>query len=266
MLTNYINPVAFKIGPFSIHYYAIAIVTGIICAMAMAIHEGKKVGITEDDVYDYVILGLPIAFIGARLYYVIFEWSYYKEHLDQIIAIWNGGIAIYGGLIFGLLYLWLFCKKRQINLLKYLDIIVPGVLLAQGIGRWGNFFNHEAFGSAVSYDFLANLHLPKFIIENMKINGIYHQPTFLYESLWDILGVILIVIYRKIKKPRYQGEILAIYLIWYSFGRFFIEGLRMDSLYIFGIIRVSQLVSVVLFITGITLLIWINNKKFKKYL
>ena len=178
----YINPVAIQFGTLTIRWYALMIVLGIILAVFLSIREARRQHLTEDDIYDFVILGIPVSFVGARLYYVIFEWSYYKDHLSQIFAIWNGGIAIYGGLILGFTYLIYFCRRRNIKILQYLDIIAPGVLLAQAIGRWGNFFNHEAYGPAVSRHFLENLHLPDWLISNMQIAGVYHQPTFLYES------------------------------------------------------------------------------------
>lgn len=262
---GYINPIAFTIGPFQIHWYAIAIVTGILLAVFLAQQEAKKVGMTEDDIYDFVIWGVPLSFIGARLYYVIFEWEYYKKHLDQILAIWNGGIAIYGGLIAGGLFLYIFCRQRHLSLMKYLDIAAPSVILAQGIGRWGNFFNHEAFGPAISKQTLEQF-LPNWIVQNMNINGVYHQPTFLYESIWDIIGCFVMLFYRHKQKTLHAGEILSLYLIWYSLGRFFIEGLRMDSLYIVGTsLRVSQILSLVLFIVGIILWIMVRKKENNTY-
>lgn len=256
-MTDYINPIAFHIGPLQIHWYAVAIVTGIFLAVWMAQREAKRVGMTEDDVYDFVLWGVPLSFIGSRIYYVAFEWDYYKYHLDQILAIWNGGIAIYGGLIAGGIFLYFFCKKRHLSIWKYLDIAAPAVILAQGIGRWGNFFNHEAYGPAIAKTTLESWHIPQWIIDNMNIQGIYHQPTFLYESLWDILGCIVMVVYRHFRKTIHAGEIAGLYLIWYSFGRFFIEGLRTDSLYIAGTsLRVSQLLSVFLFVAGLVIFIW----------
>lgn len=266
MFINYINPIAFQIGPFQIHWYAIAIVTGIFLAVYLARQEALKIGLTEDDIYDFVIYAVPLSFIGARAYYVIFEWPYYRQHPDQILAIWNGGIAIYGGLIAGAIFLYFFCKKRHISLLKYLDVVAPTVLLAQGIGRWGNFFNHEAFGSVITRTQLEQLGLPAFIIDNMKINELYRQPTFLYESIWDITGVGVMMFYRHLRKEKiYEGEIASLYLIWYAFGRFFIEGMRSDSLYLYGSIRVSQVVSVVLFVAGIILWCWTHFKSKRTY-
>ena len=260
---HYINPVALQLGPLQIRWYAIAIVTGIAIAVAMAVFEARRVGLEDDDIYDFVLWAVPLSFIGSRLYYVAFEWSYYKEHLDQIFAIWNGGIAIYGGLIAGGIFLYFFCKKRNLSLLQYLDIAAPAVIIAQGIGRWGNFFNHEAFGAIISKTQLESMHLPTWLINNMNINGHYRTPTFLYESMWDILGGLGIIIYRHFRKSLHKGELFALYLIWYAFGRFFIEGMRTDSLYIANTsLRVSQCLSMVLFIVGVLLFIVVyRNKK-----
>lgn len=264
---NYINPIAIQFGPIQIRWYAIAIVTGIIIAVALAVREAKRVGMTEDDIYDFVLWAVPLSFIGSRIYYVIFEWSYYKHHLNQIFAIWNGGIAIYGGLIAGGIFLYFFCKHRHLSLWKYLDIAAPSVIIAQGIGRWGNFFNHEAFGEVTSYQHLQAMHLPEWLIQNMHIAGKYRQPTFLYESIWDISGGILLLLYRHMKQTIHQGELCALYLMWYAFGRFFIEGMRTDSLYIgHTSLRVSQCLSVVLFIIGIGLFIFIRRKKDNTYI
>lgn len=263
---NYVDPIALKLGPLEIHWYALCIVTGIVCAVIMAVREAKRLQMSEDDVYDFVLWGVPLSFIGARLYYVVFRLDYYIAHPDQIIAIWNGGIAIYGGLIAGAIFLYFFCKKRHLNIWLYLDLAAPGVLLAQGIGRWGNFFNHEAYGNIVSRITLEKQHIPNFIIENMNIDGYYRQPTFFYESVWDVLGVIIMCIYRHFHKTLHNGEIASLYLMWYSVGRFFIEGLRSDSLYIgHTSLRVSQCLSVVLFILGIVLFIYVRKKKNNTY-
>lgn len=250
-----LDPVALKWGPFSIRWYAIFIVSGMILALYLSIFEGKKHGFKEDDFIDFLLIGLPFSLLGARLYYVIFEWSYYKTHLNEIIAIWNGGIAIYGGLIAGAVTLYFFCKKREFSFFKYLDILAPGVLLAQGIGRWGNFFNHEAYGPKTTLEHLKQLHLPQIIIKNMYIDGFYRVPTFLYESLWAIVGFIFLILLRRYKKVK-TGEIFLSYLLFYSLGRYFIEGLRTDSLYLVNHIRVSQVVSFLLFFGSIGLFIY----------
>ena len=174
-----IDPIAFQLGPFSIRWYALCIVAGLILAVYLSAKEAPRKRIREDDVYDFILYAFPIAILGARLYYVIFSWDQYKDNPLEIFAIWNGGLAIYGGLLAGFLVLVFFTRYRFINSWDFLDIAAPSVMIAQSIGRWGNFFNQEAYGAKV-----ANLDfLPAFIREQMYIDGSYRQPTFLYESL-----------------------------------------------------------------------------------
>ncbi|GAA0037680.1 prolipoprotein diacylglyceryl transferase [Lactobacillus amylovorus] len=257
-----INPVAFQLGNLSVKWYGIIMAVAIILAAFMAINEGKKRHIIPDDFVDLLLWAVPLGYVGARIYYVIFEWGYYSQHPDQIIAIWNGGIAIYGGLIAGLIVLLVFCYKRELPPFLMLDIITPGVMAAQILGRWGNFVNQEAHGGSTTLHFLQSLHLPEFIIQQMKIDGTYYQPTFLYESFFNLIGLILILSLRHKKHVFKQGEVFMTYLLWYSVVRFFVEGMRTDSLYIFGIIRVSQALSLVLFIAIIIL--WIYRRKVVK--
>lgn len=247
---------ALKFGNFSVKWYGVIMAVAIILATTMAIREGKRRQIISDDFIDLLIWAVPLGYVGARIYYVIFEWGYYSQHPDQIIAIWNGGIAIYGGLIAGLIVLLLFCRYRFLPPFLMLDIITPGVMAAQILGRWGNFMNQEAHGSLTSLHFLQSLHLPEFIIQQMKIGGHYYQPTFLYESFFNLVGLILILCLRHRKHLFKQGEVFGFYLIWYSVVRFFVEGLRTDSLYLFGNIRVSQALSLLLFILMIVLIIY----------
>ncbi|MFC6346937.1 prolipoprotein diacylglyceryl transferase [Vagococcus carniphilus] len=251
-----VNPTAFKLFGIEIQWYAIIIVSAIILVSWLASREAVRVGLREDDVVDLMLWALPIAIVGARLYYVIFEWEYYMQNPGEILAIRNGGLAIYGGLIAGGIVVYFFTRHRFISTWKFLDVAAPSVILAQGIGRWGNFMNHEAFGKVVSLDFLESLHLPNFIIENMYINGKYRQPTFLYESVWNVLGFILLIILRRRPNFLKEGELALIYVAWYSFGRFFIEGMRTDSLMIGDVLRVSQLLSALLFIGAIGLMIF----------
>jgi prolipoprotein diacylglyceryl transferase len=255
-----INPIAIKIGPFSIHWYALLITTGVVLAVYLAMKEAPRKNIKPDDVLDFILLAFPLSILGARIYYVIFDWSYYSKHPGEILAIWNGGLAVYGGLLTGLLVLIIYCHRKFINIWDFLDIASPGILLAQAIGRWGNFVNQEAYGKPVS-----NLdYLPKFIQKQMYIDGSYRTPTFLYESSWDLLGFIIIIILRR--KPDFlrQGDIFAFYLVWYGTGRFFIEGMRTDSLML-GPIRVSQLLSLILVIVGILIMINRKQKNCKYY-
>ena len=223
-------------------------------ATTLADREATRKGYRKDFIIDLVFWAVPLGFVGARLYYILFEWQYYLANPAEIIQIWHGGIAIYGGVIAGAATVYWFAKKEKVSFALLLDILAPVVLLAQSIGRWGNFTNQEAHGEVTTRAFLEGLHLPNFIIEQMQINGAYYQPTFLYESLWSFVGV-LILFYLRRRKGVKVGEIAAGYLIWYSFGRFFIEGMRTDSLWMFNVIRISQLVSIVLFLLGIGLII-----------
>ena len=254
------NPVALQLGPISIRWYAICIVSGLILAVYLSMKEAPRKKINPDDIIDFILIAFPLAIVGARLYYVIFEWGYYSQHLGEIFAIWNGGIAIYGGLLTGALVLYLFSRRRLIEPIDFLDIAAPSVMIAQSIGRWGNFFNQEAYGTAVK----SLNYLPPFIRDQMYIDGSYRQPTFLYESIWNLLGFLLILILRR--KPQFlrQGEITAFYLIWYGFGRMIIEGMRTDSLMFAGL-RVSQWLSMILILVGFAIIIYQRRKKAPYY-
>ncbi|SER61040.1 Prolipoprotein diacylglyceryl transferase [Isobaculum melis] len=254
-----LNPVAFSIGKIEVFWYGIIIATGVLLAIILAIRESEKRHINGDYIVDMMLWALPISIIGARLYYVAFEWQYYVDHPSEIIAIWNGGLAIYGGLIAGCATIYVFTKKKGLPFWLMLDIAAPSVIIAQAIGRWGNFMNQEAHGAETTRSFLEGLHLPTFIIDNMQINGVYYQPTFLYESLWNLLGFVLILVLRQRKQLLKQGEVIFSYIIWYAFGRFFIEGMRTDSLMLFDTMRVSQLLSIVLFVGAIGL--WFYRRK-----
>ena len=254
------NPVALQLGPISIRWYAICIVSGLILAVYLSMKEAPRKKIDPDAIIDFILIAFPLAIVGARLYYVIFEWGYYSQHLSEIFAIWNGGIAIYGGLLTGALVLYLFSRRRLIEPIDFLDIAAPSVMIAQSIGRWGNFFNQEAYGTAVK----SLNYLPSFIRDQMYIDGSYRQPTFLYESIWNLLGFLLILILRR--KPQFlrQGEITAFYLIWYGFGRMIIEGMRTDSLMFAGL-RVSQWLSMILILVGLAIIIYQRRKKAPYY-
>jgi len=256
-LLGVIDPVAFRIGPLEVRWYGVIIAIGIFVAIWLSSREADKRGLEEDTIVDLALWLIPAGFIGARLYYVVFELGYYLQNPGQIIAIWEGGLAIYGGLIGGALALIGFCRKKNIPIWLMLDIIAPHVLLAQAIGRWGNFVNQEAHGGEVSRQFLENLMLPEFIINQMEIGGTYYHPTFLYESLWSLLGVIVLMVLRNRKNLLKRGEVVLGYGIWYALGRFFIEGMRTDSLYIANTpIRVSQLLSAIIFIAAIALIVY----------
>lgn len=258
-----IDPVAFELGPLTVNWYGLIIVTGMILAIFLGIREGEKRGVSEDFVVDTAFWTLPIGIIGARLYYVLFELEHYLSNPISILYIWEGGLAIYGGIIAGLLTIYYRSKKDKVPFLLVTDIFAPLLLLAQAIGRWGNFVNQEAHGGEVSRQFLENLMLPEFIIEGMNIGGTYYHPTFLYESVWSILGVILILVIRNRKQLLLRGEATAGYMIWYGVGRFFIEGLRTDSLYL-GPFRISQLVSLALVIAGIAMIVYLRRYKYPR--
>ena len=204
---------------------------------------------------------IPCAIIGARAYYVIFEWSNYKDDLLSIFNIRQGGLAIHGGLIGAFLAAFIYTRIKKIKFLAYADLVAPSIILAQAVGRWGNFMNSEAHGDVVSKEFI--LKFPKFIQDGMYINGQYYNPTFLYESIWDILVcIILVAILYKVKKG-YEGVVISSYMILYSIGRFFIEGLRTDSLMFLGL-RMAQLISLAGIILGVIFIFIIVKKNKNK--
>ena len=240
--------VFFSLGPVTIYWYSIMILVAVLVAMFVVRIESKKNYMKEyfDNLIFYLII---FGVIGARIYYVIFEFDQYKHDLLSIFKIWEGGLAIYGAILGGLGVVIYYSLKNKQRFLKATDILVPGLIIGQAIGRWGNFFNHEAHGGVVTLEYLQKLHIPKFIINEMHIGGVYYHPTFLYESLWCLLGFVVILIIKKFF-DKFEGLTTYTYFIWYGVGRFFIEGLRTDSLYI-GAVRVSQLVSVILIMVGI---------------
>jgi phosphatidylglycerol:prolipoprotein diacylglycerol transferase len=260
-----ISPVAISFGNISIYWYGIILGTAALVALLLAIREGKKHGLPSELFLDMMLIGVPAGIIGGRIYYVIFKWDYYSQFPADIIAVWKGGLAIHG-VIVGMAFtiLW-FAFKRGISFWKLADVIAPHVLLAQAIGRWGNFINQEAHGSVVSREYLEGFRLPEFIINQMYIynpspgEGLvegfyYHHPTFLYESLWNLLGFFILISLRRLKI--FQGELLLGYLMWYSAGRFFIEGLRTDSLMVTDTLRAAQMVSLLLFLLAVAILIY----------
>lgn len=254
------NSIALSIGPFTIYWYSLFILTGLILGAIFAFKEAKKHGISIDEMIDMLFYTVPIAIVCARIYFVIFHIDYYSLNPIEIFFIWEGGLAIHGALLGGLACLTYFCYKRKINLLLLTDIAVISLFLGQAIGRWGNFMNGEAFGPATTLEHLQELHLPDFVINGMNIAGVYHIPTFLYESLGCIIGFIVLLLLRKSKKIK-LGQLTSIYLIWYGIIRFFIEGLRTDSLML-GSLKIAQIVSILMI--GIGIIIWINALKTNK--
>lgn len=252
------NRVFISIGPLTIYWYSILILVAVLVGYNIVVNYCKKHGYQASAIYDMLFYLVIWAIIGARVYYVIFNFSAFKDDLLSVFAIWNGGLAIYGAIIAGVIYIAYYCYKKKLNFVKVLDIFSLSLLLGQAIGRWGNFFNSEAYGGITTYNQLKSLMLPDFIIKGMYIDGAYRQPTFLYESLWCLLGVLILYRIRK-RYSNVAGKQICFYLSWYGLGRFFIEGLRSDSLYI-GSFRVSQIVSVIMIIVGIVGNIIIKRK------
>ena len=247
-----LNRVFFQLGPITIYWYAVFIMSGVALGLFLAIREGKRVGISPEFFYDLVTYGLPISIICARLYYVLFNLNYYLANPGDIIKIWQGGLAIHGGVIGATIFGYIFCKKRKMTFWLVADIAGSSFIIAQAIGRFGNFMNQEAHGGVVpgatldaQREFLQSLFIPDFIVNNMYINGAYYHPTFLYESLWNVAGFLIIVFILRKLSGLLIGEIAAFYAIWYSIGRYFIEGMRTDSLMLTESIRVAQFISIV---------------------
>ncbi len=247
------------IGPIHIRWYAICILTGALIAYFIAKKRFKALGYNPEILGDYLINLLVIGIIGARIWYVIFTFNdLYVNDPMQIFAIWNGGLAIQGGLFTGIAYSYYFFKKHRIRFLSAGDALMPLCLIAQACGRWGNFFNHEAFGSEVTLEFLQSLFLPKFIIDNMYIGGAYHHPTFLYESLGNILCCI-IILFVVSRFQKHEGVQFFSYFVFYGIVRFFVEGLRTDSLML-GTLRMAQIISIVFIILGVLGIIYVHYK------
>ncbi|OKP67252.1 prolipoprotein diacylglyceryl transferase [Paenibacillus helianthi] len=225
-----IDPIVFSIGSLPVHWYGLILGVGALVGLLLAIQEGKRFNISQEFFMDMLLLGLPSAIIGARIYYVAFKWEDYKDNFADVFKIWNGGIAIYGALIGAVICGMIYFRYKGYPFWRIVDICAPGLLAGQMIGRWGNFVNQEAYGGVVEESFLRDkLHLPDFIVNQMYIGDAFHHPTFLYESLWSLLGILLLMVLRRQKFVR-AGEIFLSYFIWYSIGRFFIEALRTDSL------------------------------------
>lgn len=257
MISLTINKIAFELGPLMIRWYAVLIVGGAGIGVWLAYKEAPYRHLTGEDIIDFVIWAVPSGLVGARLYYVIFNWSYYSKYPNEIIALWDGGGAIYGSLIAGTIVLFIFSYYRMVNPMDILDVAVPAVFLGQSIGRWGNFVNQEAYGKAVE-----NLDwLPSFIQNQMYIDGSYRIPTFLFESLGTLIGFILVIFLRHRLKSILRGEVFGFYLIWYGSLRLIIEGMRTDSL-MFGMLRVSQVLSIIFVLIG-TYLIFYRRFKIK---
>lgn len=224
-----VDPIVLHYGSGGIHWYGVIIAAGVVLALLLCTSLYRRRGGDGEDLLDFIIWALPAGIVGARAYYVFFSWNSYKDDIVEIFRIWNGGLAVYGGIIAGLVTAVIFCRAKGISFFDFADIAVPGLALAQSLGRWGNFVNGEAHGG------------PTGLPWGMSINGSEPvHPTFLYESLWSLAGAaVLLLVLRRAKK----GQTFFAYWLWYGFGRFFIEGLRTDSLYTSFGLRVSQIVA-----------------------
>jgi len=260
-LNQALSPIFLDIGPITIYWYAIIIVTGVVVGLVLATKESVRLGLKDETFTDLIVWALPIAIVSARLYYVVFEWDRYTgREWWAPFAIWEGGIAIHGALIGSVIFAYYFCKKRGIPFYKLADIAAPSIIIGQAIGRWGNFMNQEAHGGPVSdsaYETFLQ-YLPSFIENQMTIDGVLYHPTFLYESIWNLIIFGLLLYLRRVNPLR--GDIFLTYVMGYSVGRFFIEGMRTDSLYVVGNLRTAQLISIVLIIIGLVLM-YLNRKK-----
>ncbi|QHW31966.1 prolipoprotein diacylglyceryl transferase [Paenibacillus rhizovicinus] len=229
-----LDPIAFSLGSISVHWYGIILGTAALVGLLLAVQEGKRFGLSPDFFMDLLLFGVPSAIIGARIYFVAFQWNEYKNHLVDVFKIWNGGIAIYGALIGAFTCGIIYFRNKGYSFWRIADICAPSLIAGQMIGRWGNFVNQEAYGGEASENFLRHtLHLPNWIVNQMNVEGVFHHPTFLYESLWNLLGLVIFLVLRRRPFLR-AGELLFAYFIWYSLGRFYVEGLRTDSLAFLG--------------------------------
>ncbi|WP_353853010.1 prolipoprotein diacylglyceryl transferase [Dehalobacter restrictus] len=253
------NPIVFNLGPIAIHWYGVLIAVAFGIGIILANSHAALRKIDTETLTNLLFIVIPAALIGARLYYVLFNLAYYTANPYEILAVWHGGLAIHGGIIGGFLAgYWYIRKEKNLNLWSAADVIAPSLILGQAIGRWGNFFNQEAHGGPVSYEFISRF--PHFIQQGMYIDGQYYHPTFLYESLWD--SIVFFILFWLIRRKRLpDGVVVLIYFILYSVGRFLVEGLRTDSLML-GPFRIAQVVSIgVIFLSGIILYLKLRNFK-----
>ncbi len=240
-------PRALELGPLTIHYYGALIALGLLLAVAYSCRRGGIFGLKEDDILDGVLWITPLAIVCARIYYVAFSWEDYAHDPISALYIWEGGIAIYGSVIGAILGMWIFSKVKKVKLAAVLDLIMTAFLIGQTIGRWGNFMNREAFGAATDSFLRMGLY-------NVKAGAWeYYHPTFLYESVWNAIGFVLL--HRLARHRKYDGQVALCYAAWYGLGRAFIEGLRVDSL-LWGPFRVSQVLAAVTCITAAAILLW----------
>jgi phosphatidylglycerol:prolipoprotein diacylglycerol transferase len=254
-----VDSVAFSIGDFSIAWYALIITFGMIMAGIYIAFRGKRIGLSLEDCLDFILWAIPIGIVGARLYYVAMKPDNFNS-IGEVLDIRSGGLAIYGGIIAGAIAVVVVSYCKKVNFFAFADVCTPGIILAQAIGRWGNFMNGEAYGRITDSFIRMGLQNRNTFNDFSTLSMVYVHPTFLYESLWNLVGFILINIFYKHKK--YDGQIFLMVFGWYGLGRMWIEGLRTDSLYLFGSsIRVSQLLAAIIFTVCAVALIYLQIKK-----
>ena len=252
-----LDPVIVSLGPLDLRWYGVIIAFGMLLGFLIANREANKKNMPEGMFVDLMFYIILFSLIGARLYYVLFNLDYYLQDPISIVMVNEGGMAIHGGLIGGILAGLVYCRRKNLSFFQVADIAAPSLILGQAIGRWGNFMNQEAHGGEVTRGFLESLMLPEFIINQMYIDGSYYHPTFLYESVWNIIGFVILILLRPKLKV---GQTMLLYLIYYSAGRFFIEGMRTDSLMIGDVLRTAQVVSILTVIAAIVIWIYRNKK------
>ena len=252
------GPILFELGPFTVRWYGLLIASAVLIGVSLSQYLAKRRNVDPDLLGDLAIWLVLSAIPAARLYYVLFEWEQYSKRPDQIIAIWNGGIAIHGAIIGGTLAALIFARLKKVSIWQLADLVVPSLILGQAIGRWGNFFNSEAFGRPTNLPW--KLYIPSQQRPLEFINFEYFHPTFLYESLWNLMvfGILMTLFFRDLKKRSHLkvGTLALIYMVAYSAGRVWIEGLRMDSLML-GPLRIAQIVSLSAIALGLLGLAWL---------
>jgi len=251
--------IAFHFGNISVHWYGIIIAVAFITGLTVSNKIAKKQGLNSDYIFDLATYLLLASIASARLYYTIFNWQYYKDHLNEIIMIWQGGLSIHGAIIGGALTLFIYTALKKLPILKYADVISYGLIIGQAVGRWGNFFNSEAFGSPTNLPW--GVYIPIEKRPEKYIGNDFFHPTFLYESVWDILVFIILYFFLRKKFENKNGAITCSYLILYSIGRFLIEGIRVDSIYYVFSLPLAQFISLILIIIGIIGLVYVTVYK-----
>lgn len=255
----FIDPVAVRLGPLQVRWYGLIVTASVVLALWVGQREARRRGQDPEFLAELAMWAVPIGFLGARLYEVfVLQWPYYRENPGDILAIWKGGLAIHGGILAGAATGIAFTIRRRQRVLEWADIIFPGILFAQALGRWGNFFNQEAYGDPAP-EWVMNL-LPGYIREGMLIEGLYRHPTFLYESLWNLAGGFFLLWLQK-RKGAPEGAVFFSYWIVYNAGRLLIESIRVDSSFTAGGLRVAQVMAAALVALGLAGLVWVSRRR-----